>query len=117
MSVPSLPAGYFKDTAVIYTANPSTGAGGGRFDVQGATVQVRLTVQSTRYAMFPTAQERAELTKRRDMFWSSADTIPEGSELAIGADRWNMERGSTIDDPWVDGTPVLRHCTVVRVGT
>lgn len=116
MPGPSFPAGYFNQTAAVYTADPSTGSSGGRFTVvANASLPCRLVALSQRYVMAPEAPQRVEEARRRDMYWAQNYVMPPNAELLIGADRWNVENGTTVEEYWTDGSTILRHCEVVRV--
>lgn len=107
--VPVLPVGYFNLTATIYTADPVTG----QFTVVAASnVPVRL--DRIRMGFIPENRERAEDTRRRRLTWGPASNVPEGSRVVTAGENWNVVRGTTINERWLDGSTMFTGCEVLK---
>ncbi|HXI17971.1 MAG TPA: hypothetical protein VNM48_16535 [Chloroflexota bacterium] len=104
-----LPTGYFRDTAVVYTENATTGA----FDsLIKSGLACRLEVISRREAG-ATGPDRAELGTIRELY-SDPDydlkTNGRYGQIEIGGERWNPEPNSFFLEKHHDGTPLYWRC-------
>lgn len=100
-------------TAVVYTSTLATG----KFTtVAIAALPCRLNPLSA--PGVPSNVQRVELTSERELLWGDAVTLPAVCELQIGADRWNVVKGTEVADTWTTTDEVIQQrCRVVKVGT
>lgn len=104
-----LPAGYFRDTATIYTENATTGA----FDVVARTGLACRLVAVDRQAG-ATGPDRADLAALREMHSDPTYSIPPYSHLLIDGRTWTPNPRTSLLEKHHNGDGIFWRSDLVE---
>jgi hypothetical protein len=98
----------FRDRAIVYTENPSTGV----YDV---IANPNLRCKLKHVSGGTTLPDRAEFAAIRRLTWQPDYYMPEDCEILIGSQRWNPQPNSFGLFRGTNNNPLYRVCDVVEV--